>query len=344
MTKVGFISTPLTNGHALRGVGFYTRYLLDYLQKNASRYGFEIINTQSSSSFFDLVHYPYFDLFSHTLPLKKITKTVITVHDVVPLEFPDHYPPGLKGRFNLALQKISLNNASGIITDSLASVNSIHKYLGVPHKKIKLVYLAASETYQNKKPAEKIIQKYSLPEKFVLYVGDVNWNKNLPALIRSCLDLNIDLILVGKQAALAETLNANHPELQHVSELISLFKSPLVHRLGFIPDEELAEIYNAATIYCQPSYAEGFGIPVLEAMACGTPVVSSNSHSLPEIAGDAAVYFDPNDQNDIRQKLSQILSDSGLRKDLSQKGIIQSKKFSWDLTAKNTLLAYQSFI
>jgi glycosyltransferase involved in cell wall biosynthesis len=344
MKKVGFITSPLTSGNAVRGVGFYAKHLLNKLILNAKDYGFEIHPTVSPSLNYDLVHYPFFDPFIHSLPIYKITKTIITIHDIIPLEYPQNYPTGFKGRLSLELQKLSLNNISGVITDSFTSVNSIHKYLGIPDYKIKLVYLAAADTYKRIKVSPLVIKKYSLPKRFVLYVGDVNWNKNLPRLIKSCLSLNIDLVLVGKQLALIETLNTNHPELEHLKDIKYLLSSPLIHRLGFVPEDDLAHIYNLATLYCQPSYAEGFGLPVLEAMSCGTPVVCSNSHSLPEIAENAVNYFNPENQLDLTSKLADVLNNSHLQKQLSQKGLLQSTKFTWDQTAKNTLQAYKNFL
>jgi glycosyltransferase involved in cell wall biosynthesis len=344
MLKVGFISTPLTSAHAVRGVGFYTRHLLSHLHALANSEDFSIHEISTPSSDFDLIHYPFFDPFIHTLPIHKLAKTAVTVHDIIPLEFPEQYPPGVRGTLNLELQKIALKSAVGVITDSYASVNSIHEYLGIPHSKIKLVYLAASDIYKPVKKSTAVIRKYSLPETFVLYVGDVNWNKNLPTLIKACISQSLPLVLIGKQSALVETLDTTHPELKHIAELKTLFTSPLINRLGFVPDEDLVHIYNMATVYCQPSFAEGFGLPVLEAMACGTPVLCSRTHSLPEIAGEAALYFNPNDVSELSALLLTLTHDPQLQKSLSQKGIAQVKNFSWELTAKNTLLAYQNFL
>ena len=128
MIKVGFITTPLASGHAIRGVGFYTQNLLQSLKSQAGKLGFEIHQISSPSSGFDLIHYPFFDLFIHTLPIRKSAKTIVTIHDVIPLEFPKQYPPGNKGTINQQLQKLALNNSNGVITDSYASVNSIHLY------------------------------------------------------------------------------------------------------------------------------------------------------------------------------------------------------------------------
>ena len=331
--KVGFVTKSLTDGNAQRGVGFYAKRLLPKLKEYSKKFGIEILEIDSlfqiSNFKFQIVHYPYFDLFYHTLPIFKKTKTIVTVHDVIPLEFPDHYPPGLKGWLNLCLQGASLQSVKGVITDSHASVQAIRKYLLVPPEKLKLIYLAADEKF---KPV-KARNKYKLPDKFVLYVGDMNWNKNIPNLVKACEQINYPLVIVGKQAAEIKKMDLNHTELRHLQEV----DWSKVVRLGFVPDDDLVAIYNLASVYCQPSFAEGFGLPVLEAMACGTPVACSRTHSLPEIAGEAAEYFDPQDVSDIVKAVSKAVNN---KFDV----ISQAKKFSWEKTALETLRIYEEIL
>ncbi len=322
MKKIGLVTTPLTSGHAIRGVGFYTKRLLPRLKEQAASHGLEIVDPTTSS--FDLIHYPYFDLFSHTLPILKSKKTVVTIHDVIPLEFPDHYPPGFKGSLNLFLQKLSLYNVDRVITDSYASIKTIRKYLGVPHEKLKLVYLAADPIFKKVKNPKN---KFHLPKKFILYVGDINFNKNIPNLLVAAKITGLPLVIVGKQASEMPNMDLRHPELRHLLDT----KWSHVIRLGFVSDEDLVDIYNLATVYCQPSLSEGFGLPVLEALSCGTAVACSNRSSLPEIAGDAATYFDPEDPNLIADAI-QMASPKGSQD--------QVNKFSWEKAAEETLLTY----
>lgn len=329
MTKIGFITTPLTSSHSIRGVGFYTKRLLPELKKQSHNFDIEILEIENLLKIKNLklkiMHYPYFDLFRHTLPIFKKSKTIVTVHDVIPLEFPDHYPQGLRGWFNLQLQKIALSRVEGVITDSYASVKFIHKYLGVPHAKLKLVYLAADKIF---KKIANPKNKFKLPKKFVLYVGDINYNKNIPNLVTACKLANLSLIIVGKQAAQLEKLDLSHPELSHLRNL----DLNSVLRIGFVSDQDLVDIYNLATVYCQPSFAEGFGLPILEALACGTPVACSNTSSLPEIAGDNAAYFDPHDVKSMSQAI------------IKAKPPETKPKFSWEKTAKQTLMVYQEIL
>ena len=334
MKKIGFITTPLTSAHSVRGIGFYTKRLLERLKVQSSKFNIEIIEINKNNwdlgfGICDLVHYPYFDLFLHTLPILKKIKTIVTIHDVIPLEFPDHYPPGIKGWFNLQLQRLALNNVDRIITNSYVSLKSIHKYLGVPHTKLKPVYLAADEKF---KKLFRPQNKYNLPKKFVLYVGDINYNKNIPNLIFTCTRVNIPLVIVGKQAASLDQLDLSHPELCHLQNL----NWSNVTRLGFVSDEDLVNIYNLATVYCQPSFSEGFGLPVIEALACDTPVACSQAGSLPELAGDAATYFDPYNINSI---VAALKNAQPIGNEQSQ-----AAKFSWEKSAQDTLNVYQEVL
>lgn len=332
MIKVGFVTTPLKDANAIRGVGFYTARLLRELKIQSSKFKIEIIEIKNDYELgtmnYELIHYPFFDLFYHTLPIFKKVPTVVTIHDVIPLEFPSHYPPGLRGWFNLRLQKLALSGVQRIIADSYASVKSIHKYLGAPHDKLKLVYLAADEKFKRIKAKNK----YKLPSIFVLYVGDVNWNKNIPNLVKACEQLNYPLVIVGKLAAEVEKLDLNHVELRHLRGI----DWSKVIRLGFVPTNDLVAIYNLAKVYCQPSFAEGFGLPVLEAMACGTPVACSNTSSLPEIAGENAIYFDPYDIKSMSQAIIKAMN--------HELSTVNLSRFSWEQTARQTLRIYQEVL
>ncbi len=329
MIKVGFITSPLSDANAVRGVGAYARRLLPELKKQASSFGFEILEIKNCLKIKNLklkiAHYPYFDLFRHTLPIFKSAKTVVTIHDVIPLEFPDHYPPGLHGWFNLQLQKLALTSVDRTITVSYQCIKSIHKYLGVPHEKLKLVYEAADPIF---KKISKPKNKFDLPKRFVLYVGDINYNKNIPNLVAACKLAKLPLVIAGKQAAAVSDLDLSHSELRHLQAI----NWSGVTRLGFISDEDLVHIYNSATVYCQPSLSEGFGLPVVEALACGTPVACSNTSSLPEIAGENAVYFDPYDVESMSQAI------------INAKPPRSKPRFSWEETAKLTLMVYREIL
>ena len=182
--RVAINTFPLKSGHKNRGTGYYTRYLLEYLKKNGS-VEIEEFSKLSSLKDVDVVHYPWFDLYFHTLPIIKRFPTIVTIHDVIPLLFPKYYPVGWKGRINLSLQKLALGNCKFIITDSQSSKIDILKYLKVSEEKIIVIPLAADSIFRvlNNPQPLRIKRKYNLPNQFLMYVGDANWSKNLSFLI-----------------------------------------------------------------------------------------------------------------------------------------------------------------
>jgi len=349
MYKIGLDLTPLKTGHASRGVGKYTNELIGAI-KALKLSDIEIIPSGNgiplNNCSLDLYHYPYFDLFFPTLPWKKETPTVVTVHDVTPLVFPENYPPGIRGTINFWLQKFSLGKVEAVITDSLNSKKDIVKYLKYPEEKINVIYLAPSLVLKAVQPVflNQVKKKYKLPGKFVLYVGDVNWNKNVVGLADICHKINIPLVIVGKNAKLTD-FDKNHIENQPLVKLLEKYQDdPSVLRLGFIENDELEAIYKLASVYCQPSFYEGFGLPILDAMLLGCPVVCSNSSSLPEIGQDAVKYFDPRDEREFKESLENVLSNSKKAKELIDKGFLQVKNFSWKKTAKETVSVYKKVL
>jgi len=258
------------------------------------------------------------------------------------LIFPEHFPPGIRGNLKFQIQKFSLKNTKAIITDSENSKKDLFKYLNYPKNKIHVVPLAPAEEFKELKIENyklKIKQKYQLPEKFILYVGDVNYNKNIPGLIKALSGLKekMSLVLVGKAFK-----DENLKETREILQLINSLKlEKKVLRLGWIPDKDLVAVYNLASVYCQPSFYEGFGLPVLEAMACGCPVVAAKTSSLSEICGSAAVMVDPNDINDMIRGLGEAINK---REELIKKGFLQAKKFSWQKTAQQTYEVYQKVV
>lgn len=348
--KVAFDISPLEKGHKIRGVGNYTRNLaseLKNLDRKKREFSIEFINfhdKKNELSSYEVIHYPYIDLFFISLPLLKPTKIVATIHDVTPLLFPKNYPLGLKGGIKFQIQKFLIKRIDSVITDSHASKKDIAKYLNYPKENIFPIYLGIEKHFkktENKRLLSKIRRKYKLPSKFVLYVGDVNYNKNLVRLAEACKKLDVSLVIVGKQATV-ENFDRNHTENQMWVNFLKKFADDRkILRLGFVPNSELVALYNLASVYCQPSLYEGFGIPVLEAMACACPVVASNTSALLEIAGAAALFANPMDKNDISQKLSVTLTDHSLRKKLISSGFVNIKRFSWEKCAKKTLGAYK---
>lgn len=356
--KIGFNISPLQNENKNRGTGSYTASLLSAFKKikNAN---LEISQfTDKIPQDADLVHYPFFDPFFLTLPFLKSKPTVVTVHDLIPLKFPEKFPRGIKGEIKWQLQKLSLSQAQAVITDSKNSASDISLITGIASKKIYPIPLAANEIYKpitDKTILESIRTKYNLPERFILYVGDVNWNKNIKGLLGAFekikyqksniknTDKNSKLYLV-----LAGTSFKNDllPETKEINLLIDeLQVGSNVLKLGFVPEEDLVAIYNLAGVYVQPSFYEGFGLPVLEALSCGCPVVCSNTSSLPEVGGEAVFYFDPKNDEEMAEKISSVLNyDTVQYHSVEQIGLEWAQKFSWEKTVKETLGVYEQVL
>ncbi|MFA6250185.1 MAG: glycosyltransferase family 1 protein [Candidatus Shapirobacteria bacterium] len=347
--------SPLTNGNASRGVGYYTKSLIDHLQKETTgnpQYKNFVIsyiqNPHISLSNFDLVHYPYFDIYSRTLPARQSIPTIVTVYDLIPRQFKAHYPPGIKGEINWLFQKHRLLQADLVITCSDYSKFQINRLTGYPLDRIYTVYAAPDTGFRvvsDPKLLKTIRQKYQLPPKFVLYVGDVNWNKNLPALVTTCLELHYPLVIVGKAAARENVIN--HIEnsdllwLRNQYSQLSQHSSPPLILTGFVPDDDLPVIYNLATIYCQPSFAEGFGMPLVQAMACGCPVIYSQHTSMPEIVDQNGLPFDPYKPLSLKTSLRRLWTNSTLRHHFARLGLERSHIFNWQKSALQTLAVYQ---
>ena len=342
--KIAIDISPLESSHRWRGIGVYTRNLVTALEKlSEADLEIKLVKKPGELKNADLVHYPYFDLFFPTLPSGQVIPTVLTIHDVIPLVFPKHYPPGIKGRLNFWRQKKVLGSAAAVICDSRNSQKDIQKYLHFPAEKTHVVYLAPQEIFKpvnSRKKLTLVSKKYSLPAKFILYVGGINYNKNVLGLAQASKIIRVPLVIVNKMAA-HQDFNQEHPENQPLVQLIKQYgRDPDIRRVGFVPDSDLPAMYSLASVYCQPSFYEGFGLPVLEAMSCGCPVVSSNISSLPEVCGTAAVMVDPAPRK-IAQGLQRVLTGKDLGNKLVSKGYAQAKKFTWEKTARETIKVYE---
>lgn len=349
--KIGINIFPLNSAHKVRGIGYYTANLIENFKKDSS---VEIVEFQNLSQLkdVDLVHYPWFDFYFQTLPLKQPFPTIVTIHDVIPLIFKKNYPTGFKGKINFFLQKVSLSKCSAYITDSETSKKDIAEYLKLKRDKIFTVPLAPDEIFGilNDTDLLHFKRKLNIPDEFLLYVGDVNWVKNLPFLIEGFNKLShkadfadLKLVLVGG-AFLKKADDIDHPELDSiklVNKLIREYKlEEKVMRVGSLEKEELVAFYNLTTLYIQPSFYEGFGLPILEAFSCGAPVLCSNGGSLPEVGGGAAVYFDPYNLDQFISIISEILQNKSIRGKLSRLGLRQVEKFSWQKVSDETKAVY----
>lgn len=337
-------TTPLQNANSNRGVGAYTRFLGQHLE-NIEYIKLVTEKKPGIIPDLDLVHYPFFDLFFPTLPLVKQKPTIVTIHDVIPLRFRDQYKPGLKGKFSFWRQALSLRSVSAVITDSDASKNDISHFFPTLKDKVKTVPLAGNPELnpQSQQLVANAREKYSLPDKYVLYVGDINYNKNIPQLIKMMKFLpdDIHLVCVG-QNFIPQPI----PEWDAIQRQLTL--SQVEDKITFLTDvpksepNVLAALYSGAEVYVQPSLYEGFGLPVLEAMQCRTPVVSTNNSSLAEVGGNHVVYASSEQAVDLADAAKTVLEwTKTKRSEWIKAAETWANHYSWKKTATETAQVYQ---
>ncbi|MFC1649256.1 glycosyltransferase family 4 protein [Patescibacteria group bacterium] len=360
---------PLTSGDRVRGVGFYTRELIKSLEKELAKHKGITIDKLSSEKIlqeshnYDIVHIPYFNPFSLTVPQKLNTKVVVNIHDATPLLFPKQYKPGLRGKMNFFRQKSRLRNVDAVIAISESAKKDIVRFYAVPKELVHVTHLAAGDHFKVLPKSSKVLSKtkskYSLPKKYVLYAGDVNYNKNIPTLVEAANAAKVPLVIVGQQAEVVKqgytttlrnlegprdwaryVFGKPHPEHAHYEKLGRLIRKTKTTCTGFVPEEDFVAILNLATVYCQPSYAEGFGLPVVQSAMCGTQVIASKIQTLVEIAEDYATFFDGNSPKDLSKLLKKAFDNP---KKLSNAKVNRIKKrFNWEKTAEETLQVYKS--
>lgn len=281
----------------------------------------------------DLLHSPDF-----IPPFRRKCKSVITIHDLAFLLYP-HFLTKESARYYGQIDR-AWRKTDHIIAVSEATKTDSIKMLGVPEKKITVIHEAANPIYRQvpKDKARQMVKaKHKLDKDFILFVSTIEPRKNLPGLLQAYQRLRDDykrdelLVLAGSKGWLWE-------EVYEAVEDLNLERH--VAFLERVPSEDLLYLYNAARLFVHPSFYEGFGLTPLEAMTCGAPVIVSNTSSLPEVVGDAALMINPHDIEGLTVAMWRVLTEEELRQDLIQKGLKRAKKFSWKETAKKTLEIY----
>lgn len=344
---IGIDINPIAGNsdHKIRGVGSYITLLKENISKfDKSNEYLYVTDYKKLEKKIDLLHIPYFDPFFLHLPIRKKVKTIITIHDLIPITHKNYFSVGFRGNLKWLVNKNLAKKADAIIVDSDSSGREVSRLLKYPKNKIFTVYLSCDKNLVNfsVQRSNSVLKKFNLPEKYFLYVGDVTWNKNLPRLINAIKKIKIPLILVGKNLAENnfDTENSWNKDRLIVSRETQ--DKSLFVKLGFVSTVELSALYSSAIALCMPSIDEGFGLPVLEAMKCKCPVIASNAGSLPEVAGEASRYVDPFNIEDIELALRQLSSNLDFRKELIVKGIEQSNKFTIEKMMNNTISVYNS--
>lgn len=340
--KVGLDISKMHKLSQTRGIGYYAQNLFESIKKY-TEVEIELVTDRSDYNKFDLIHFPFFDLFKHTLPLKISRPFIVTIPDLIPLQFSEFYPPGLKGKANFWLQKLALKKAQAIITISETVKKDVEKILKINPQKVFPVHLAPSEIYKKIKDdvlLKNIKNKYNLPDKFSLYVGNVNWNKNILNTAESCIRSGQTLVIVG--SSFMDKSNLSHPEKNSFKQFLEKYEnSNLIKLLGFVEDKDLVGVMNLATVLIFVSYYEGFGLPILEAQACGLPVITSKGSATEEISGVSAVLVNPENPEEISDAITKIFDSEKLRNQLVEKGNKNLTRFSWEKTARETVEVYK---
>lgn len=275
---------------------------------------------------------------AHTLPLWFPGPAVVTIHDLGYVYFPNAHA-GFDRRYLEWSTRHSARRAKRIIADSLATVHDLAAHYNVSENRISLVYPGADETLarvEDPSTLAAVRARYGLPPRFLLFVGTLQPRKNIARIVQGYAAwrshhpdrADVALVLAGQQGWLYD------PRWTEGVEGVIM--------PGYVAENDMAALYSAASALVFPTLYEGFGFPVLEAMQCGTPVITSNSSSLPEVAGDASLLIDPRDIPAIAEAIERIMSDDVLRSDLVTRGYEHARRFTWERAAEQTLLTLET--
>lgn len=295
---------------------------------------------------FDLIHYPHFNS-----PIFYPKKSICTIHDITPLFFPGHKMKSIVRRLAYRLVfKATLAKAQKIIAVSKSTKRDLIKHLRVNPQKIQIIYEGVDERF---KPIENndiitgadaachvsIKERLHITKPFIFFIGVWRGHKNIESLVRAFNVLK-EKYKIPHQLVIGGRADLHYTKIQETIDQ-SPFKNDIITP-GYISDSDLPILYNAADVFCLPSFIEGFGLIAIEAQACGCPVVSTNTTSMPEILADSAEFFDPTNIEQIAEQLYKVISNADLRKKLVEKGFENAKRFSWKKCAAETLKIYDS--
>ena len=286
----------------------------------------------------DLLHCP-----KSAIPFRSPCPVVVTLHDLIPLKHPETEKFAARLYWRLQIP-IAARRSNFIITDSEHARAEIMTDFNVPSERIRAIMLGFNPAMSEKRDrstSQKVLSRYNLPDNYILYVGTIQPRKNLATLIEAFHLLKRDrciphkLVIVGRKGWLYDQLFKRIRALGLNDEILFT---------GFVPDEELPSIYDRACVFVYLSLFEGFGLPPLEAMACGIPVITSDTTSLPEVVGEAGIILPPMDIRRVCEALRQVLGDEALRRTMRKKGLERALLFSWEATARETVEIYKAVL
>ena len=268
-------------------------------------------------------------------------RSVVTIHDCIHLMFPQYLPNRLAFTYARTSMALAADRATRVLTVSESSKADIIRFFGTEPSKIDVIYNAYDERFGIEPVEDDVVrvrERYQLHDEFILYAGNVKPHKNLERLIRAFARVraqegneDLRLVLIGDDVGRYASLRRTADEAG-VRQDVRFF--------GFVPHQTLAALYRMATLFAFPSLYEGFGLPPLEAMACGTPVVTSRISSLPEVVGDGALLVDPYSEEEIAQAIARVLDDEDLRRRLVERGLERAAGFSWERSARQIHAGY----
>ena len=364
--NIAFDGTTLTPQQT--GVGYYTEHLLHHLVVEAPEDHFTVVSNDKLTTSLSLpdrvrvferyrfpVRHVWMQLVAPLLlaqlriqvahftngfiPLIQRIPTVVTIHDMTLRQFPHLHPP--RRRLTRALVEVAARKADAVVTVSESARQDILRITGIPADKVHVIAEAAAPAFlpiDDHNKLSTVRKRYGLPERFVLFVGTIEPRKNLPRLIqaygklRAAGGLPHKLVCVGPYGW-------GYQAVRRMVEDLGLQDDVLL--TGYVPFQDLAAIYNLSEIFVFPSLYEGFGLPVLEAMACGIPVITAANSSLTEVAGECAELVDPGKIDSIAEALHRLAAQPERRKELSALGLSRIGRFSWKRAARATLGVYR---
>lgn len=278
----------------------------------------------------------------YTRPVALPCSSVVTFHDMTFFLYPQLHTRSKRFFFPIVI-RVSARKADALIAISESTRQDSIRLLNIPPQQITTTQLGVTKDFRPVSDPvirAEVRQKYKLPEEYILYVGLVEPRKNLPLLIKSFKALvergvHHQLVIVGRFGWMYQEV---------LQQIEALGVKEKVHFTGYLPSQDLPMVYNLASVFVYPTLYEGFGLPALEAMACGTPVITSEISSLPEIVGDAGLLVPPGDERALSEAIFETLSSHTLQKQLAMKGIQRASQFTWERTAQETLHVYESVL
>ncbi len=305
------------------------------LRGNLTKLWFEQVTAPraAAASGASVLHVPYW-----APPAFSPVPTVVTIHDLIPRILPE-YRGNLMVRTYTALVSLTARRAALILTDSEASRRDIMSHLGIPSDRVRRIWLAADRRYRpsNREEMDRVRRKYGLPRSYLLYLGGFDVRKNLRTLVEAWKMAglqDVNLVVAGKLPG------KDSPFTPDPRRLAAEAGAEGIVFPGWIDEEDKPGVYSGATAFLFPSIYEGFGLPVLEAMSCRTPVIASDSSSLPEIVGTAGLLLPPTEPERWAEAMISIVTDPDLRDRLAAEALERAAMFDWEKTARQTYLAY----